>query len=400
MVENLYIGNNPKGATELIKKFNANPESNSGIVTVPKVIGAGENITIPAGRVAVLPNVQVDGTLNIEGDGEVFIPTGTTFSELENQIATKADTSYVNDKYSGFKNYIINGGFDVWQRGDVLDGVASSDSYRADRWFFRTSPTGASALIVQKRYSNNYGNYLTYTYTDSKQPHYFRQNIENPVRFHNKTLTFSIDVINCSVEANFYLIYGFSNGTADVGSFRVPGLFTTHTDVRPDAIRYSFTFTIPDLTSYNLSSPNSFMFIGIQTEWTGTGTFRFGKIQLEEGSVATPFEQRPYGLELSLCQRYLPVVEGFYAGYAATSGEVYLSVASNVKPRVNPTGILGVPGGSVYYNNTSSPITNVVFFAGGVSSNTLKVYPTGTPLTAGHGIMVGLPKILFTGCEL
>ena len=27
-------------------------------------------------------------------------------------------------------------------------------------------------------------------------------------------------------------------------------------------------------------------------------------VQLEEGPVATPFEQRPYGLELSLCQRY------------------------------------------------------------------------------------------------
>ena len=61
-------------ANERIEKFNANPDSDSGIVTVPKVIGAGENVTVPAGRVAVLPNVQVDGTLNVEG--EVFIPVG------------------------------------------------------------------------------------------------------------------------------------------------------------------------------------------------------------------------------------------------------------------------------------------------------------------------------------
>lgn len=63
-----------------IKKFIANPDSNSGIVTVPKVIGAGESVTIPAGRIAVLPNVQVDGTLNIEG--EVFIPAGASFSKV------------------------------------------------------------------------------------------------------------------------------------------------------------------------------------------------------------------------------------------------------------------------------------------------------------------------------
>ena len=65
-----------------IKKFIENPDSNSGIVTVPKVIGAGENITIPAGRIAVLPNVQVDGTLNVEAGGEVFIPAGATLSKV------------------------------------------------------------------------------------------------------------------------------------------------------------------------------------------------------------------------------------------------------------------------------------------------------------------------------
>ena len=77
-----------------IEKFIKNPDSNSGIVTVPKVIGAGENITIPAGRVAVLPNVQVDGTLNI--DGEVFIPSGTTFGDLEDQINTKTTKQETN----------------------------------------------------------------------------------------------------------------------------------------------------------------------------------------------------------------------------------------------------------------------------------------------------------------
>lgn len=71
-----------------IEKFINDPDSTSGIVTVPKVIASGENITIPAGRVAVLPNVQVDGVLNIEGD--VFVPSGATFGDIENQIALKA----------------------------------------------------------------------------------------------------------------------------------------------------------------------------------------------------------------------------------------------------------------------------------------------------------------------
>jgi hypothetical protein len=37
---------------------------------------------------------------------------------------------------------------------------------------------------------------------------------------------------------------------------------------------------------------------------TNGATLQITGVQLEEGTVATPFEHRPYGLELSLCQRY------------------------------------------------------------------------------------------------
>lgn len=72
-----------------IKKFINNPDSDSGIVTVPKVIGAGESVTVPAGRIAILPNVEVNGTLNVEG--EVFIPSGATSADLESKIAQRSE---------------------------------------------------------------------------------------------------------------------------------------------------------------------------------------------------------------------------------------------------------------------------------------------------------------------
>ena len=50
------------------------------------MIAAGETITIPAGRMAVLPNVTVEGTLVI--DGEVFVPSGAVITL--NQILLKA----------------------------------------------------------------------------------------------------------------------------------------------------------------------------------------------------------------------------------------------------------------------------------------------------------------------
>ena len=81
-----------------IEKFIENPDSTSGIVTVPKTIASGETVTVSAGRVAVLPNVVVDGTLNI--DGEVFIPSGSSVDFSNgikidgNNIALSIPTSY------------------------------------------------------------------------------------------------------------------------------------------------------------------------------------------------------------------------------------------------------------------------------------------------------------------
>lgn len=76
-----------------IEKVIAEPDSTSGVITVPQVIATGETITVPAGRTAVLPNVQVDGELVV--DGEVFIPSGSSYT------ATNINVSGVGSRITG-----------------------------------------------------------------------------------------------------------------------------------------------------------------------------------------------------------------------------------------------------------------------------------------------------------
>jgi hypothetical protein len=56
------------------------------------------------------------------------------------------------------------------------------------------------------------------------------------------------------------------------------------------------------------------------TRWIGTNgsTFQITGVQAEVGSVATPFEYRPFGMELAMCQRYYE--KSFEYGTAPANG--------------------------------------------------------------------------------
>ena len=94
-----------------IEKFNANPDSNSGIITQPRVIEAGEIASIKSGRQAILGDTVVDGDLVIEADADVLMLASTviTLDHIVLKSATKNWKIKVDDLGNIITEEKING---------------------------------------------------------------------------------------------------------------------------------------------------------------------------------------------------------------------------------------------------------------------------------------------------
>jgi hypothetical protein len=115
------------------------------------------------------------------------------------------------------------------------------------------------------------------------------------------------------------------------------------------------------------------LFVALETSCTN---LYIEKVQLEEGSVATPFEQRPIGLELSLCERYFKSSRE-YIGSGTYNGFVTVSSIFGTSMRVTPTisNSIATPGfGTV--NRTYLSNDSLTFTGTGNSEGLLAVSTT------------------------
>ena len=175
------------------------------------------------------------------------------------------------------------------------------------------------------------------------------QNIEDITKLAGKTVTLSFWAkanSNKNISVSFAQVFGTGGSPSavvtNIGAWLI-ALTTTWQ-------KFTKTVTIPSIVGKTIgSNPNSsythVRFTFDDLTLNQSGTFDIAQVQLEEGSVATPFEQRPVVLELSLCQRYYEKVKsqptlgaaGIYDGNQTIAMFVF-KVLKRVMPSVNSVG--------------------------------------------------------------
>ena len=205
-------------------------------------------------------------------------------------MTTAAELASYASSFPSFRNRIINGNLSnpIKQRG--IATITGATGYTYDRWYYDGS---------------------TYLYQGIED-----KNVNNG--------TYVISWVGAGINAAWKV-------STDTTAGNGPDATTGFTSVSNGG-----TFTVDEGTEYSKH---------LWIRFDGT-LANLDKVQVEEGTVATPFEHRPYGTELSLCQRYCRVYgpsttlcTALSYATTATSGSMIFGNTMRSTPTVIPSSV-------------------------------------------------------------
>ena len=295
------------------------------------------------------------------------------------------------------RNLIINGSMEIAQRGTS----SSSNGYVSlDRWYVNQS--GGSTTFSQETFAvgseiegiSTYGKLVVSSSSDYTN---IRQRIEDVKSIPTGTVTVSFWAKGTAPSGglNIWIVQNFgSGGSVDV-------------DIAPEDVsltatwtKYSVNFTIPSISGKTIGSSNFLQVAFGQYSNTGTTAWQLNitGVQLEVGTVATPFEHRSFGDELARCQRYFQLISsgsevtvGSGSCTGTTTADIQRSLMTTM--RSTPTLYNTMSGATLFrlnsfstnVNTTSSPTLDGTI----TSPSRLYLYFSGfSGLTGGDGCAV------------
>jgi hypothetical protein len=252
--------------------------------------------------------------------------------------ATAQLSSLNGGALSGMRNKIINGNFDVWQRGTSFT-LSTSFQYTVDRWRAKVGTGGAGSIT--RNVSSGDGNpYLTFAITTAgtgshelSQPIEFVRSVSGTGGA-STSVTVSMRVARTSgtgtLDVSLLQYFGSGGSPSASVSLSLGTITPTSTSTL-----YSLTGTLASITGKTFGSNNDDQLVLIITPSNAVASYDFASVQVEPGSVATPFERRSYGQELALAQRYYYRISSSAAsGNYCKYGQAFASATTNYNAQI------------------------------------------------------------------
>lgn len=301
---------------------------------------------------------------------------------------------------SGFRNVIINGDFRINQRQATSGGNAA---FIHDRWYLSANLTGGSAASYSTQTfslgspaasgyeSQSFARVATSSMSGASNWAIFVQRVEDVRTLAGTQVTVSFWAKAASGTPGVHVELSQLFGQGGAPSTNVDwnfGRVTLSTTWR----RYSVTGTLPSIAGKTLGTTvnTSQLLLGLWcsggSDWNTrtdnlghqNNTFDFWGVQIERGTEPSPFEERPLGTELALCQRYYRRTatalygEGTVFGYSVAGTAIGQAVAFPVEMRAAP---IVTAGGAWGLSNTAA--IQVLTSASGY-------FPYVVPVVTGH----------------
>ena len=294
-----------------------------------------------------------------------------------NSRATLNGLSYPTEGSLSGRNRIINGSLDVWQRGTST--TATGNTYLADRW---QSAFSTGGTVSQETTSLPAGSRYAWKFVASASNSFMQmgQQIEylNCYDLQNTTVSISFMARSVNTNAGSTALTVRTRTIAGVdGACMFSGANSgTSVTLTTTWTRYTVTRTLP-ATFGSLS-----LEFVIGSHVSGDGIM-LSQIQLEAGSVATPFERRSYGQELALCQRYYESASAvtYFSPWNTSENFRFFTIQYKVTKRASPTVAATNSTGQTYtYSNTPDQSLITCSVAGTTSTSIMTGYTIAAEL--------------------
>ena len=287
---------------------------------------------------------------------------------------TKVTTGVVDDSvFAANKNVIINGNFDIWQRGTSFIAPASTN-YTTDRFLWGFEGTGVVDILQSTSVPDNTSEFsvqVDVTTADTSIAAGDNYAIQTRIEGYDierfgfgssdaTSLTLSFWVLSSKTgihcislkndDSTRSFIIEYTVNVADTWEYKTNTLTADTTGTwlanNGTGIKIIFNLAVGSTFQTTAGSWTAGNFLGSSNQVnvmdSTANNFHLSQVQLEVGSVATAFERRSFAQELTMAKRYFERMPGTPAFTSFGAGQALSTTIARVQltymeKRIDPT---------------------------------------------------------------